>query len=175
MLKRYVFLLLAAFHLALVALYNIHSILSEHGYQLLKPCFRVAEKVPAIQQYLMWSGAETVYGFFAPRVGSQHMLVLHTKEAATNSYDLIDYPLFNTKEAKFRYISFLDQLEDRLRSKDPVIRAYGRALLRGLASEYEKLEDAKPVNSLSLHVIIQAKLAEAKAPNVYKKIYQLSM
>lgn len=172
MTKRYLFLFLATIHLALIMLYNVHSLLSEHGYRFLEPYFRTIEKSPIIQQYLIWSGTETVYGFFAPRVGSQHMLLLHSTDTSDADV-LIDYPLFNSREAKFRYISFLAQLEDRLRSKDPLIQAYGRALLKGLVSQYKMREGARFVKSVSLYVVVQPRLANPTAPNIYKKIYDL--
>ncbi|MFC6101490.1 hypothetical protein [Olivibacter domesticus] len=173
--KRYLSLFFATSHLALILLYNVHSILSAHGYRLLEPCFRAIEKFPITRQYLIWSGTETVYGFFAPTVGSQQVLLFHSKEDGSNSSEFIDYPLFNTSEAKFRYISFLDQLEDKLRSKDPRIQAYGRALLKGLVNRYRRNPGAVPIESLSIYVVIQPRLAAPATQNIYKKIYHLSM
>lgn len=174
-LKRGIFLLFASVHLGLILLYNAHSILTEHGYQLLKPYFQQVNQSSLLRQYLLWSGTETVYGFFAPSVGSQHILLLQTVKQEGNTDHEIGYPLFSTSEGMFRYVSFLAQLEDRLISKHTFTHAYGRTLLKGIINQYERCEKTKKTIALKLYVVIQPSLLHPMKPIRYKKIYHLSL
>ncbi|MDX3916145.1 MULTISPECIES: hypothetical protein [Olivibacter] len=170
-LRHSIYLLLASIHFALIILYNLHSILSEHGQYPLERFVRIVNGIPLIRQYLIWSGTETVYGFFAPSVGSQHILLLYTND----KNEVVSYPIFSSKKGRFRYVSFLAQLDDRLRDTDTLLQSYGKALLKGLVKQYEKRPDAKQIKLLELYVAIQATLAEPLARLRYKRIYHLSL
>lgn len=139
--KKIVFLVFAALHL-LVILYN-NIIIQEQTfsqYFFQKKVNGVAqstlEKCPHLADvfniYSKYTGAETGYGYYAPNVSSDVVLLLTTKDA-NGKVTSISFPHFKSKEGRMRWTRVTSMFLDKINNTDSEHNKYLNSILKSIA------------------------------------------
>ncbi|OJW83620.1 MAG: hypothetical protein BGO69_04805 [Bacteroidetes bacterium 46-16] len=81
--------------------------------------------------YSKYTGAETGFGFYAPNVASD-IILLQTTYDKTGSVISIATPKFHSKEAKIRYVSAMGVFMDKIDNHGAMHQKYLNAILKSI-------------------------------------------
>jgi hypothetical protein len=104
--------------------------------------YEATEKITAftpVSFFLAHTGFDTGYGFFAPNVASDFILMFDIKNAQGDAIEKTVMPQFKQKESRVRYTSmfnmFLDKLEQKSEDKDTPYAQYLDIVLRQITTK----------------------------------------
>lgn len=126
--KKKIAVFLGVSHLAIIIIINIESILrcyyefyydkKERDKNILYKLSNSFTNLPPIFYYTSCTGTETGYGFFAPNVSSQFVVLFERKNNNNQKIDETILPNFQDKESILRYSTALALYMDKLEAKD---------------------------------------------------------
>jgi hypothetical protein len=79
----------------------------------------VLTKIPPINFFMAYTGFDTGYGFFAPNVASDFVLMFEIQDSLGNTIQQTAMPNFKQKESRVRYTSVFNMFLERLKKEDP--------------------------------------------------------
>jgi hypothetical protein len=79
-------------------------------------------KLKPISIFLSYTGFDTGYGFFAPNVASDFVLLFELKDAAGNTIENRIMPTFKNKESIVRYTSIFNMFLDKISAEGGTIK-----------------------------------------------------
>jgi hypothetical protein len=178
--KRLLFLVFAALHLTFIIYNNIiieqQSILrffysqNETGSAMsaLKSNSLVYD---AFNMYSKYTGAETGFGFYAPNVASD-IVLLQTAYDDSGRVLSIATPKFHSKEAIIRYVSAVGLFMDKIDNRNIVHQKYMNAILKSIAlySFNHKDRCRKIVTDLLVYNLPSASSVKNKVHASYLKL-----
>jgi hypothetical protein len=97
----------------------------------------VMTKIPPINFFMAYTGFDTGYGFFAPNVASDFVLMFEIQDSLGRTIQQTAMPNFKQKESRVRYTSVFNMFLERLKKQDPKEKdqyaAYLDIILRQIA------------------------------------------
>lgn len=165
--------ILLGIHLGCVFLFNLSGIMQSYGLlhslhthstlnqiqSLLQQCL----SKPYIRYYGDCSGASTLYGFFAPRVGSQYLTRFTLYNANQQAIAHLTVPLLHSQEGIMRYARLLDVFEPLVKQPTDTTsfdQRYAKAIFHNLlVSVGRQYPEAKSISGCIYLCAISTRLA----------------
>ncbi|MFC6101210.1 hypothetical protein [Olivibacter domesticus] len=187
--KRFFLVIAISFHLLCIILFNALSLLQsfallhpKHDYKALhwvQENIHAFVNLPTIKLYSTYSGTETLFGFFAPRVGSQYITQFKLYDKTGKLISTQNGPTLRSQPGVLRYARLLDSFEplvDPSNSKDSTrydVR-YARAILYNLSMHigHSQPQATKVVSRIFLHHSRQPQHPRDTTASSYRLVYQ---
>ena len=178
--KKLLFLVFAAMHIAIIIYNNViieeQSILrffyskNEAG-NAMNTLAGNSLLYNAFNAYSKYTGAETGFGFYAPNVASDIILLQTTYDEAGKVLSIAT-PKFRSKEATIRYVSAMGLFMDKIDNRDTVHQKYMNAILKSIVlyTFNTKKDCRKVVTDLLVYNLPPARNIKNKAHASYLKL-----
>lgn len=111
-------------------------------------------QLPGVKHYLAYTGMETGYGFFAPNVASNFLVVLTKRNEKCEVIGQKSLPVFKNKESLIRYITLFGLFLEKLEKKELENVVFNRILTVILKQIGENMNGAEFIDDYESDVTL---------------------